>query len=575
MVTREHGLASGGSLTKLLASDGEGERLDRFELVAELASGGMATVYLARLSAVAGFQRLYAIKRLHPHLQREQEFVDMFLDEARLAARIHHPNVVSILEVGESKRGYYLVMEYIEGDTVAHLLAKSAQKQSKLPVEVTVRIALDALAGLDAAHELKDDHDQPLEVVHRDVSPQNILVGIDGTTRITDFGVARAAARLTTTRTGQLKGKLAYMAPEQARGQGVDRRADLFALGIVLWEALAMKRLFKGDGEAETLSRVLSEPIPKLRTLVPTLPAGIEAVVMKALERDPEKRFATASDFSEALEKAARAVRAVGAHKDVAGCLDSLMGQELTEQRSAVRTWLAQSEPSRSSLVRRHDSVVTKIEGGRREGSSPSGVTSPPSSKSAVVAASEPSHSGEVPVARASQSPEPSPEPSSVSKSGAGPSPFGSPTSVSASSMSTLTEKLPSDPPPAAPRRRRWPSLVVAGVLGGGVVALALRFAAPGSPSSAGTQPSASAPVTNAPAPSATSPSSTSPSVPASPTAPPTASASPSSSASGAPAPSATWKGKHVYPAPTGKSPGPKPTSTTSIPDDISHNPYR
>lgn len=557
----------------MLASDGEGERLDRFELVAELASGGMATVYLARLSAVAGFQRLYAIKRLHPHLQREQEFVDMFLDEARLAARIHHPNVVSILEVGESKRGYYLVMEYIEGDTVAHLLAKSAQKQSKLPVDVTMRIALDALAGLDAAHELKDDHDQPLEVVHRDVSPQNILVGIDGTTRITDFGVARAAARLTTTRTGQLKGKLAYMAPEQARGHGVDRRADLFALGIVLWEALAMKRLFKGDGEAETLSRVLSEPIPKLRTLVPTLPAGIEAVVMKALERDPEKRFASAADFSEALEKAARAVRAVGAHKDVASCLDALMGQELTEQRSAVRTWLAQSEPSRSGSIRRHDSVVTKIEG-RREGSSPSGVTSPPSSKSAVAVvaagATPPNESGELPVGSAPSN-EPSPEPSSVSKSGAGPSPFGSPTSVSASSMSTLTEKLPSDPPPFAKRRRRWPSLLVAGGLGGGVVALALHFGAPGSPSStssassAGAQASTTGPALSASASTVSSasatPSSSPPSAPSLPT-------------SASPAPSATWKGKHVYPAPSGKTPGPKPT-TTSIPDDISHNPYR
>jgi serine/threonine protein kinase len=366
----------GGPLTKLLASDGEGERLDRFELVAELASGGMATVYLARLSSVAGFQRLYAIKRLHPHLQREPEFVDMFLDEARLAARIHHPNVVSILEVGESKRGYYLVMEYIEGDTLARLLARSAQAQAKLPVDVTVRIALDTLAGLDAAHDLKDDHDQPLGVVHRDVSPQNILVGIDGTTRITDFGVARAAARLTTTRTGQLKGKLAYMAPEQARGQAVDRRADLFALGIVLWEALAMKRLFKGEGEADTLSRVLSEPIPKLRTLVPTLPRwhrgrGREGARSRSGEalrhRRPNSRATSKKRPARSVPSAPR--------RTSAACLDALMGGELTEQRAAVRTWLAQSEPSKSSVTRKpSDSVVTRIEGRRADesGSSPS-----------------------------------------------------------------------------------------------------------------------------------------------------------------------------------------------------------
>ena len=173
----------------------------------------MATVFLARLEGVAGFQRLYAIKRLHPHLAHEAEFVDMFLDEARLAARIHHPNVVPILEVGTSADGYYLVMEYIEGDTAARLLARSGHAGGRLPVPTALRIGLDSLAGLHAAHELGDDDGNPLHIVHRDVSPQNILVGVDGTSRITDFGVAHAATRLSSTRTGQLKGKLAYMAP--------------------------------------------------------------------------------------------------------------------------------------------------------------------------------------------------------------------------------------------------------------------------------------------------------------------------------------------------------------------------
>mgnify|MGYP000978317023 CR=1 FL=1 len=287
----------GVPLTKLLATDGEGERLDRYELIAELASGGMATVFLARLVGVAGFQRMVAIKRLHPHLAREREFVDMFLDEARLAARIHHPNVVPILEVGESERGYYLVMEYVEGDTAARLFARSAQAGKRVPHDVAVRVVLDSLAGLHAAHELKDDENKPLELVHRDVSPQNILVGIDGTSRITDFGVARAASRLSTTRSGQLKGKLSYMAPEQARGVAIDRRADVFAMGIVLWEALAFKRLFKGEGEAETLNRVLYEPIPTLKSAMPTIPDALDAVVMKALEREPDKRFASAADL--------------------------------------------------------------------------------------------------------------------------------------------------------------------------------------------------------------------------------------------------------------------------------------
>jgi serine/threonine protein kinase len=374
----------GGILTKLLARDGEGERLDRFELIAELASGGMATVFLARLSGVAGFQRLVAIKRLHPHLAREPEFVEMFLDEARLAARIHHPNVVPIQEVGESDQGYYLVMDYIEGDTLARVLAKAAKTNSTVPYGVTIRILLDTLAGLHAAHEMKDDHGEPLQIVHRDVSPQNILVGVDGVARVVDFGVARAATRLSTTRSGQLKGKLAYMAPEQARGAGVDRRADLFACGIVLWEALATKRLFKGDGEAETLNRVLYEPIVPPSSVRPDVPKALEDICMKALSRDVDQRFATAQDFGDELEKAARALGSVGSVRDVAECLQEVIGVDLTQQRDAVRAWLARSEPSgatgsgpRSRPVL--DSIVTRVDGSsksepssRRDGSSAS-----------------------------------------------------------------------------------------------------------------------------------------------------------------------------------------------------------
>jgi len=240
---------------KLIEIGPEGrQRIDRYELVAEIASGGMATVFLSRLSGVGGFQRFVAIKRLHPHLAGEKEFVEMFLDEARLAAGIHHPNVVPILEVGASPRGYYLVMEYIEGDTLARLLARATTSGNRLPIAIGLRVILDMLAGLHAAHELHDEKGEPVELVHRDVSPQNVLVGVDGISRITDFGVARASSRLTATRVGQLKGKIAYMAPEQAMGvPDVDRRADVFSAGIVLWEVLAARRLFKADNEAATL----------------------------------------------------------------------------------------------------------------------------------------------------------------------------------------------------------------------------------------------------------------------------------------------------------------------------------
>jgi len=308
-------------------------------------------VYLARLGGVAGFQRFVAIKRLHPHLARESEFVDMFLDEARLAARIHHPNVVPILEIGESDQGYYLVMEYIEGDTAARLLARSAHGTGRLPPSVALRIVLDALTGLHAAHEIKDDDRKPLELVHRDVSPQNILVGVDGVTRITDFGVARAASRLATTRSGQLKGKLAYMAPEQARGTEMDRRADIFAMGAVMWELLAGKRLFKGEGEAETLNRVLFEPIPLLRDLDPSTPLAIEDICTRALQRDRSFRFASAAEMADALERTSRSLHCLASAREVAAYVDTVIGQEISQQRDAVRAWLARSEPSRNERV--------------------------------------------------------------------------------------------------------------------------------------------------------------------------------------------------------------------------------
>ena len=334
--------------TKLFEPGAGRMRVDRYELVGEIASGGMATVYLARLGGVGGFQRFVAMKRLHPHLQNEKEFVEMFLDEARLSAGIHHPNVVSILEVGASPVGYYLVMEYVEGDTLARILARAAGKGDRIPTPIALRIVIDALQGLNAAHELKDDTGTSVELVHRDVSPQNILVGIDGVSRITDFGVARATSRLSSTRVGQLKGKLAYMAPEQAQGEGIiDRRADVFSAGVLLWETLAGKRLFKAETEVATLQRVMNEPIPDLARVAPHLSSELCAVVKQALERDPDVRYATAGQFADALEAAAATRDGIAPPRDVAAFVKQTLGEEIEQQREAVRAWLAKSEPTR------------------------------------------------------------------------------------------------------------------------------------------------------------------------------------------------------------------------------------
>jgi serine/threonine protein kinase len=328
------------------------QRVDRYELVGEIASGGMATVYLARLTGVGGFQRFVAMKRLHPHLANEKEFVEMFLDEARIAARIHHPNVVPILEVGASAVGYYLVMEYIEGDTLARLLARAATRGKRIPVPIALRIALDMLSGLHAAHELRDDAGDAVNLVHRDVSPQNVLVGVDGIARITDFGVARAASRLTATRVGQLKGKIAYMAPEQAAGEeSLDRRADVFAAGIVVWEEIAAKRLFKAENEAATLSRVMTEPVPPLTDIVPGLSQELSKVVMRALERSPDKRFNTCAQFADALEAAATGRDRIATPRELAAYVTEVLGDEVSAQREAVRAWIARSEPSQVGMA--------------------------------------------------------------------------------------------------------------------------------------------------------------------------------------------------------------------------------
>jgi eukaryotic-like serine/threonine-protein kinase len=327
-----------------LLPEGAAQVLDRYQLIGEIASGGMASVFLARLGGVGGFSRMVAIKRLHPHLAGEPEFVEMFLDEARLAASIHHRNVVPILEIGSSALGYYLVMEYIEGVTLAKLMTHATVTRRPVPRPVLLRVAIDTLSGLHAAHELTDENDNPLGVVHRDCSPQNILIGLDGCTRITDFGIARASSRLHTTREGAMKGKLAYMAPEQTQGDGFDRRADLFSVGVVLWEILAEARLFKGSTEAETLKRLLHDPIPALRSVVDDVPAALDAVCARALARDPKQRFATAAEMADAIETAARqSGLRVASEREVEALMKERYGAAAVVQRDAVRNWLQAS----------------------------------------------------------------------------------------------------------------------------------------------------------------------------------------------------------------------------------------
>jgi serine/threonine-protein kinase len=314
----------------------------RYECLLKIASGGMATVYVGRLRGRYGFSRLVAIKRAHAHLLDDEQFRRLLIGEARLASRIHHPNVVS--DVDEPREELLLVMDYVEGAALSQLLS-TCRAASPLPVGVTVRIMIDVCAGLHAAHELVGERGEPLEIVHRDVSPQNVLVGVDGLSRITDFGVAKWTEATQATTNGW-KGKFAYMAPEYVRDRAADRRADVFGVGVMLWEALANRRLFRGEDGSATMWLVANHTPEEIGALVPGLPAELAQVVARALEKEPDARYATAKDLADALESAANAAGLDTTAAAVKKAVDDLFGEVLGARRAVLRGLLTDSGES-------------------------------------------------------------------------------------------------------------------------------------------------------------------------------------------------------------------------------------
>jgi eukaryotic-like serine/threonine-protein kinase len=272
------------------------QAIGRYWIYDEIAAGGMATVHLGRLVGPAGFTRTVAIKRLHPQFAKDEEFASMFLDEARIAARVRHPNALTALDVVSAKGELYIVMDYIHGESLGKLL-----RGGPVPSSIASAIVTQALLGLHAAHEALDDSGQPLAIVHRDVSPQNVLVGVDGVARVVDFGIAKAASRVHTTQAGKIKGKLSYMSPQQVQSEDVDRRADIFAAGVVLWEAVVGRKLLaRGDA---TITRVMQWQGIAGEELA-LVPPPLRPIVKRALAREPGDRFATAREMALALADA-------------------------------------------------------------------------------------------------------------------------------------------------------------------------------------------------------------------------------------------------------------------------------
>jgi serine/threonine-protein kinase len=302
-----------------------------YEPLIELASGGMARVVVGQRVGAAGFQRLVVIKQVHRHLLGRPDFANFFRDEARIASLIHHANVVPVIDVVEAPGELLLVMEYVESVSLSLLRATVAKSGVELPPAIVFRIFLDMLAGLHAAHDLVDGEGRALDVVHRDVSPQNLIVGIDGVSRLIDFGVAKASHRLTESESGDIKGKYAYMSPEQVLGLEVDRRSDVFAAAVVLFETLTNVRLFAGEHAMETIRRVVDDPLPDFRKF-PNVPVALHDVFARALARDSRARVATAAELAEAIEASVP----VASHRRVAECVAQHCGTLLADRRALL-----------------------------------------------------------------------------------------------------------------------------------------------------------------------------------------------------------------------------------------------
>lgn len=303
----------------------------RYAVYDVIASGGMASVHLGRLIGAVGFARTVAIKRLHPAFAADGEFVAMFLDEARLASRIQHPNVVPTIDVVATQGELLLVMEYIRGESCSRLIKLARERGERVPPKIAAALTVGALHGLHAAHETLDEHGQSLGIVHRDVSPQNILVGVDGAPRIIDFGIARAAGKLNTTRTGEVKGKPLYMAPEQLRGTS-DRTVDIYAMGIVFYELLTSRKMFTADHDAALILQVISGEIRVPSQEDPSLDPAYDAIVRKATHLNKEERYQTSLEMIAAIEDVARTASTA----EVSSWVNRLAKQSLDERNRVV-----------------------------------------------------------------------------------------------------------------------------------------------------------------------------------------------------------------------------------------------
>ncbi|MBX3229708.1 MAG: serine/threonine protein kinase [Labilithrix sp.] len=318
----------------------------KYQLIAQLGGGGMADVFLAKLSGKSEFAKLSVVKKLKSTEDDDPEITAMFADEARLTSRLNHPSIVQTFEVGEDESGPFLVMEYIEGQPLGRIRSRAARRGKTLSRAMALKIMRETVGALAYAHELADHDGKLLKVVHRDVSPENIMVTYAGLTKLVDFGVAKTAASMSKTRAGVLKGKVAYMAPEQARSdENIDERVDIFAVGLILWELLTAKRLWEGLSEAKVFERLLDkEPLPRAKEVVPEIPDELDEICAKAIAKDKEDRYATAHELLDALERAIAKLDLRASDREIGQFVSGLFEAEREKVKALVTSAMAKKE---------------------------------------------------------------------------------------------------------------------------------------------------------------------------------------------------------------------------------------
>jgi serine/threonine-protein kinase len=343
-----------------------GDTIDRYRVISEVAHGGMAAVYAVQRSSIGGFEKLLAMKVMLPHLATNAHFVDMFLDEARIASQIQHPNVVQVIDVGLHERTPFILMEFLRGQSLSRLVHRVRESQTQVPIQVWLTILAQAAEGLHAAHETLGPDGVALGIVHRDVSPHNVFVGYDGQVKVVDFGIAAARGRLSETHSGEVKGKLAYLAPEQLdRAGALTRAADIWALGVVAWEIFAGRRLFAAKDEANTIWNVLNQPVEDIERISPRLPESAARVLSLSLSRQISRRPPTAREVARAYHAAASDL---GSSRDAASVMERLFAAERaveTERLAAAQRRgppppLRESDPTSDEALQARPIAVTE-----------------------------------------------------------------------------------------------------------------------------------------------------------------------------------------------------------------------